>query len=302
MMRSAAIILLCAAWAAFGAQEPVDRSAPALRRLFNEAAEKLNAGKNREAESLLESLLAAQREELQSPALYNLGHARFAEGVEELKKSEKAGPAAARGRAAAMQSEGVITDARSALQGAELRRLINSYMQGRGALRDLRGSIKAITRALQFHAVALNRWERASSDWKSALELDPRNDDARHNAEVADRHIAKLIDSIRDLQQALQAMQMSREQLKSVMQQLKGKIPEENMPPGASGEEEEDEEGGMQPPPGHEEAPGQEGEERPISPEEAGWMLDGLKPGEERRLPMGQEAEGKPRDKNRPTW
>jgi chromosome segregation ATPase len=226
--------------------------------------------------------------------------------MEELKKSEAAGPAAARGRAAAMAGEEAITEGRDALKANEIRRLVNSYMHGRGTRRELRAAVRVVRQSLQVHAAALNRLERASSDWKSALELNPKNEDARHNADVADQHIARVIDSIRDLQQSLQSLQNAGEELQQMMSQLKGKIPEKDMPPGASGDEEEEEESqegeGDLPPPGTKEEMGTEGAERKISPEEAGWMLEGFRSGEDRRLPMTQGSEGQPIDKNRPTW
>jgi tetratricopeptide (TPR) repeat protein len=273
-----------------------------LRETFNSASASLQEGKLREAEALLENVLDAQKEGWRVPALYNLGHARFTLGMDELKKSESAGPAAARGRATALRSEEAITDGRDALKNEEVERLVSAYVRGRGVRREMRSAIRAVRKALEIHAVALNRLERASGDWKSAVELDPGNADARHNAEVAERHIAKVVDSIRDLQQSLQSMQGSSEQLRQMLNQMRGKIPEENMPPGAAGEEEEDEEGGMMPPPGTQEGPGTEGEERPISPDEAGWILEGFRAGEDKRLPMTHGREGEPKDRNRPTW
>ena len=50
-------------------------------------------------------------------------------------------------------------------------------------------------------ATVLARRECSSGDFKSTLELDSANPDARHNAEVLDRCIAKLVDSLRELQQ-----------------------------------------------------------------------------------------------------
>ena len=65
-------------------------------------------------------------------------------------------------------------------------------------------------------------------------------------------------------------------------------------------EEEEDQPFG--PKPGQEEGPSKEGKEMPLSPEQAGWLLDAYKLDSERRLPMGQGPEAKPRDRSRPTW
>ncbi|HWH70424.1 MAG TPA: hypothetical protein VNT26_13640, partial [Candidatus Sulfotelmatobacter sp.] len=77
------------------APEPAPPTTP--RDFFNAGTQKLRDGKLREAEAFLESALASQSERLQPPALYNLGHTRFKQGVEELKKGPPAGPTAARG-------------------------------------------------------------------------------------------------------------------------------------------------------------------------------------------------------------
>src|SRR4051794_25176005 len=85
---------------AFAAAKPsTPEAAPASpREFFNAGTEKLAEAvklladkkpiesKLREAEALLESALASQSERLQPPSLYNLGHVRFGQGAEELKK------------------------------------------------------------------------------------------------------------------------------------------------------------------------------------------------------------------------
>src|SRR5438477_9558039 len=70
------------------------------RQFFNAGTQKLGEGKLSEAESFLESTLASQKPTLQPPALYNLGHVRFRQGTEALKKSLAAGPAASSARRA----------------------------------------------------------------------------------------------------------------------------------------------------------------------------------------------------------
>ena len=54
---------------------------------------------------MFQSALAAQDERVQPPALYNLGHARFDEGAEILKKGPDAQKAAAQGNAALAAGE-----------------------------------------------------------------------------------------------------------------------------------------------------------------------------------------------------
>lgn len=88
------------------------------------------------------------------------------------------------------------------------------------------------------------------------------------------------------------------------MKQLRGKIPAEDAPPGASGDEEEDEEENGQEGPraGQQEGRTQEGKTILISREEASWILDALKLGGDRRLPMGQGDEKTSRDQKGKDW
>ena len=79
--------------------------------------------------------------------------------------------------------------------------MVAAYLRGRGARKELKAATQAVRRALQAYGAALARWERSSGDFKSTLELNSADSDARHNAEVLDRCIAKLVDSVRELQQ-----------------------------------------------------------------------------------------------------
>jgi len=106
-----------AATPSVNAPEPATPATP--REFFNAGTQKLREGKLREAEAFLETALASQLERLQPPALYNLGHVRFAEGIEELKKGPAAQPTAASGRRAGQHGDEAIRDADSALAGAK---------------------------------------------------------------------------------------------------------------------------------------------------------------------------------------
>src|SRR5690606_18832661 len=110
-----------------------------------------------------------------------------------------------------------------------------------------------------------------------------------------EREIARLVDSIREMQQMAQALAMSENQLRQLLENLKGRIPAPLMPPGAEGGEDEDEDGGDREPDGteprrlREEGPGREGEEIPLTPEQAQWLLEGFQLDGGRQLPMGQD-------------
>ena len=58
--------------------------------------------------------------------------------------------------------------------------------------------------------------------------------DARHNVEVVDRCIAKLADSLQELQQCMNGLDDKKSQLGQKMKALKGRIPASEAPPGAA--------------------------------------------------------------------
>jgi hypothetical protein len=293
-----------------GVQAPVKAAAAKVataapttpREFYNAGTEQLQAGKLREAEAFLESAMASQQERLQAPALYNLGHVRFNQGIEVLKKSPPAGPAMARGRAAAQQADEAIRKLDEALGGNDVQKLVSAYMRGRGARKELKSATEAVRRALTVHGAALARWQRSSGDFKSVLELRSPDADSEHNAEVVDRCIAKLVDSLREMQQCANGMCDKQGQLGDKLKQCKGRMPGKDAPPGGAGDEEEDEDLPFGPQPGQEEGPSKEGKEMTLSQEQAGWVLDGFKLDGERRLPMGQGEQAQPKDRNRPTW
>ena len=272
------------------------------REFFNAGTRQLEAGKLREAEASLESALTSQDQRLQPPTLYNVGLVRFRQGVEELKKGPAAKPTAARGQAAIQQADAASHQAEEALAGNDVQVMVAAYLRGRGARKELKAATEAVRRALKVYGTALSKWERSSGDFKSALELNRADSDARHNAEVLDRCIAKLVDSVLELQQSAKGMGDKKQQLGELMKQLKGRIPAPDMPPGAAGDDEEDEEQPLGPKPGQEEGPTKEGREMVLSPEQAGWLLDGYRLDSERRLPMGGANPGQPKDRTRPTW
>jgi hypothetical protein len=286
-----------------GANVPESAAPASPREFFNAGTQKLREGKLREAEAFLESALASQVQRLQPPALYNLGHVRFGQGVEELKKGPAARPTAADARRAVENTDQAINGAGAALAGSDIDKMVAAYMHGRGVRKELKAALAAVRRALEAHGKTLTRWQRASSDFKSTFELRASDQDAEQNAETVDRCIAKLIDSLQELQQLANAMGAKQEQLNDKMKQLKGRIPEPKMPPGAPDDEDDEEEDQpLGPQPGQKEGVTKEGQEMSLSPEQASWLLESYKLDSERRLPMGQNGTAQPKDRSRPTW
>jgi len=271
------------------------------RELFNAGTRELGAGKLREAEAFLESALASQDERLQPPALYNLGHVRFSQGVEELKKGPSAAATAARSQLASEQGEAEIQAIDNALASNDIQKMVEAYLHGRGKRRELKAAREAVVQALKAHQATLGKWERATGDFKSALELQPTQTDARLNADVVDRRIAQLVDSLRQIKQQMNKCSGSCDKLGTKLKQLKGRIPGSQIP-GGTGDEDEEEDAPMGPPKDFKEAASRDGKEILLSPEQAGWLLDGFKLDSERRLPMGQEKSGQPKARSQKTW
>ncbi|MEY4386756.1 MAG: hypothetical protein RLY20_2039 [Verrucomicrobiota bacterium] len=288
-----------------GTNVPATKPEPAPqtpREFFNAGTRMLQAGKLREAEAFLQSALASQDEGLQPKALYNLGEVRFAQGIEELKKQAEHAQAAARGQRAAAQANEASQAADAALVSNDVQQMVAAYQRGRGAKKELKSATKAVKAAMEVCGNTLLKWQRAAGDFQSAAELSPADKDAAKNADIVNRHIAKLIDMIREMQQAMAAMQQAGKQLGDKLNQLKGQVPAPDAPPGGNGEEEEDEEepGGMRPE--MTESAGKAGEEKKMSAEEAGQLLNGLRRDGDKRLPMGMGEEGKSKDPKRPNW
>lgn len=274
------------------------------RDYFNAGTQRLREGKWREAEGFLLSSLTAQEERTQAPALYNLGHVRYELGKEELKKSPDATATAQRAVTALERGDGALRQGRDALAGDDVQKLIQAYLNGRGARRGVRDAADQVRRAMEAHGATLLKWQRALGDFKSALELNPDDRDAQRNVQLLEEAIEKLIEKIRAMQMLAQLLGQQNQALGQMMKQLRGKIPAPDAPPGGKGDEEdeEEEESPNGPREGHEEGPTREGQIIKISREEAGWILDAFKLGGDKRLPMGQGEEGKPKDRKGRNW
>jgi tetratricopeptide (TPR) repeat protein len=274
------------------------------RDFFNAGTRKLQEKKWQEAETCLQTALSKQNQAIQPATLYNLGEVRFLQGMDELKKSLQAGPTAAAGRAAAQHAIGAIDQANDALASGEIPKMVDAYIRGRGARKEIKAAQFAVKRALELHGVVLRRWERSLGDFKSALELNPSDTNAQHNVQVVEKAIAKLVDMMEQLQQAANAMGKPEKELGDKLKKLRGQIPEPDAPPGAAGDEdeEEEEEGKREPKEGEREGPNKEGREIFLTPEEAGWLLERFKLGGDKRLPMGQGDQAPPKDRKGRNW
>jgi len=279
------------------AADETNSVAPVTARDFYNAGTKLLAAKKfADAELMFQSALAAQDERVQPPSLYNLGHTRFAEGVEFLKKGPDAQKVSARGNAALAAGQNALRSGESALAQNDLDKMIAAYLEGRGARHELRDAEKAVQAAMETYGKTLSKWQRAADDFKSSAELNPADTNATRNAEIVERGIAKLVDSLRQMQAMLGALGQQRQDLAKMLGKLKGQIPGPDAPPGAPGDDgEEDDDGkdGVQPDSlaGQKENASQEGDQIqiPLSPNQAGQILDGFSLDGSRRLTMNDQ-------------
>lgn len=289
------LLVLCLSLGALRAQQPLSE-----REVYNEGTRVLEERDYTRAESLLHSVVARNDDQTQSPALYNLGLARFALGAEALEKGPDARAASRRAQTASVNADAAMQDAFQALQADEQQALLRAYFRGRGARREIKQAKKALAEAIEAHRDVLARWQRASGDFHSAAELNPADQDAAHNAEVTDRHIAKLVDTLQQMMSMMGGMEGKLEGLEELLAQMRGRLPDGLEEPGP-GDEEGDEfpEG---PKPGMEEGKGREGRELPVSPEMARQLLEGFQLDRDRQLPMGFDKETKPDDKKGKDW
>jgi tetratricopeptide (TPR) repeat protein len=275
------------------------------RDFYNAGTKLLDAGKFPEAEQMFQSALAAQDERVQPPALYNLGHARFDDGAALLKKGPDAQKAAAQGNAALAAGSQALRQAESSLAEKNLDKMIAAYIEGRGARHELRDAEKAVQAAMETYGKTLLAWQRAADDFKSAAELNPADTNATRNAQLVERAIAKLVDSARQMQAMMGAMGKQRQDLGQTLSKLKGQIPASAAPPGAAGDDDDNDQG-VQPDmlAGQKEGASHQGDQLqvPLSPDQAGQLLDGLSLDGSRRLPMSDKQGAPPNDKKGRDW
>jgi tetratricopeptide (TPR) repeat protein len=282
-----------------------DTNAPPLvtaRDFFNAGTKFLAATNFAQAEKMFQQSLAAQDERVQPLAEFNLGHTRFADGLAILKKGPDAQKVSAQSRAALADGESALHNGESSLAEVNVQKMVAAYLEGRGARRNLVAAEKAVKAALQSYGKTLTKWQRALDDFKGAAELNPADTNAVHNVEVIGKKIAQLVDELRQMQQMAGQMAGSKDQLGKMLSKLKGQIPAPDAPPGGKGEGDEDGDGSGQGEvkpeslAGKEENAGGDGGElqSPLSPNQAGQILDGLPVDGGKRLPMFSDKEGKP--------
>lgn len=291
--------------AVFAVDETNSIAPVTARDFYNAGTKLLAARKYDDAERMFQAALSAQDDRVAPSALYNVGHTRFASGLERLKKGPDAQKATAQGQSALDAGDQVIHRSESALAENDLNKMIEAYLEGRGARHDLREAEKAVSAAMESYGKTLEQWRRASDDFKGAAELNPADTNAAHNAEIVERGIARLVDSLRKMQQMMGMMGKQRQDLGKLLAKLKGQIPAPNAPPGPAGDDDDDDQG-ITPESlvGKKETAGRQGEEMKtsLSPDQASQILNGLSLDGTRRLDMSDKEGTAPKDRKGRNW
>ena len=293
--------------AALGADAEADQPKSA-RELYNEGTQKLREGKLSEAELNLQDAVARQDGRVQPEALFNLGDARFVDGKKELEDGPEPAPLRDASTRASESAQAALRAADEALAGQDLQPIVEAYLRGRGARRDLKGALDAVKRAMEIYNSALTKWRRAAGDFKSAAELQPTNRDAQVNGDLADRYIARLVDQVRLMAALRDGMGQQRQKLRQRMTKLKEKMPSETgqKMAGDDGDDDEGDGGDTQPKElksGQEEGPVKTGSQMQLTREEAKRLLGLLRLDAERRLLLGgSEETAKPKDRKGRDW
>ncbi|HEX3625833.1 MAG TPA: hypothetical protein VH280_10455 [Verrucomicrobiae bacterium] len=303
------LVYLIALGAVASANGQTNDIAPAVqpvtaREFYNAGTAKIAAKKFAEAEQMFLSSLAAQEGGVQPQALYNLGQARFDDGLAVLKKGPSAQTLDAQGGGANLEAGSAIQQGEAALAGNDLAKLISAYIDGHGARRDLRSVEEAVRQAIQTYGDSLRKWQQADDDFKSAAELNPSDTDAARNSQIVEQYIAKLVDSLRQMQQMAARLGAQHKKLNEVLKSIGGRIPKPNLPPGAPGDKDDDD--GLQPESlrGMEEGPTKTGKpiEERLSRDQAAQILNGVSIDAAQRLLMNEPKTGQNVQNSGRTW
>src|SRR5688572_10083992 len=126
---------------------PVGRAEVSPREAYNQGTIALGKGYLRESESWLLRAAGSQRESMQPPALYNLGHVRFRQGSELLKGEAPRQPLVDRADTATEEGGDAVANANRALESDNLMAILEAYMNGRATRKQLRIANEDVQRA-----------------------------------------------------------------------------------------------------------------------------------------------------------
>jgi len=246
------------------------------RAMFNLGASNCQNGHWRDAENALNAAVNANDPAIQPLALFNLGHIRFHAGQELLKGAAHSEDLEAQGDKAIEAAGPVVKSADAALAGDDLRAAALAYRSVNSSLRSLKKLLDTIKGSVDACGTALQRWQRAADDFRSAAELRTNYERAQTNAVIMDQHVAELTGERWKLQEIQEAVETQRADLQKRFDALKKKLPPEATK-NEQGDESDSKSPSENPKPEEQPNKGDQGKEMVLTPEEAMRLLSSLK-------------------------
>jgi predicted nuclease with TOPRIM domain len=143
-------------------------------------------------------------------------------------------------------------------------------------LRSLKKLLDTIKGSVDTCGTALERWQRAADDFRSAAELRTNYERAQTNALIMGQHVAELTGERWKLQEIQEAVETQRGELQKRFDALKKKLPPEATK-NEQGEESDSKSPSENPKPEEQPNKGDQGKEMVLTPEEAMRLLSSLK-------------------------
>lgn len=298
---------------------PVDELAKLdARALHNRGTQRLAESDLAGAEEALRASLGRDIDPLRPPALHNLGHVRFGKGKTVL-DGKTAGDVTelSIARSYLEAADADISDMKDQIElldKAKAEGREPDYVPATSALGGGIGTFRTIKKLIPKEEAMVTKrngvvatWTRSVSDFRGAHELDAADGQAKANADSIEELLRALRRETNALEEAIEAQRKKLEELRTVIQELIKRIPDDKLPQNAEGDEEDDE--NFLPP--ERQKPragkgdpkeGKPGEEQKMTEQEARGSLEGLKNEFGRKMPAGgQDGKGgkggKPADK-----
>jgi tetratricopeptide (TPR) repeat protein len=298
---------------------PVDELAKLdARALHNRGTQRLAEGDLAGAEEALRASLGRDIDPVRPPALHNLGHVRFGKGKTVL-DGKTAGDVTelSIARSYLEAADADISDMKDQIElldKAKAEGREPDYVPATSALGGGIGTFRTIKKLIPKEEAMVTKrngvvatWTRSVSDFRGAHELDAADGQAKANADSIEELLRALRRETNALEEAIEAQRKKLEELRTVIQELIKRIPDDKLPQNAEGDEEDDE--NFLPP--ERQKPragkgdpkeGKPGEEQKMTEQEARGSLEGLKNEFGRKMPAGgQDGKGgkggKPADK-----
>ena len=280
--------------------DPDSKQPKGARELYDAGTARLREGRFQEAQDLLRAAAASNDKVVVPSAVFNLAHARYDAGDQELQRMLNRSQLRDIPGRARFDAQAAAQSAQAALAHDDVEALVQAYRRGAGACKELYAATRAVKESLAQFGRILSTWERASADFRSVNELQPADTDASFNAAIVDRRIAELVDIIKRQQQMLMSCSQADGEVKDGMKQIKKRLPKDKADqlgePGNEDDQQPDEQGIT----GYQTVRGPERE--PISQEEAAQLLRGIQLDSQRTLPVSDAKGPKPAKRKGGDW